>query len=206
MGNTLSTLRPKPLVINFIESDIGVLLNQALVPFCPLSASRRLCYKCISGIHFFTGQDNFCLLPDGKLKNLKIGAESLYEKEILTPLLESQYFLYEACFRLQAWQYALCYDWGTEAFEYFDKACIDILKDLMTWRYTNMDLEKMELTEVGIDKKHASLARYFFNRIKDLIVNLENFINDNTYFHFDIVKHYHLIHDQDCYGLYYSVK
>ena len=33
------------------------MLNQALVPFSPLSASRRLCYKCISGIHFFTGQD-----------------------------------------------------------------------------------------------------------------------------------------------------
>ena len=118
----------------------------------------------------------------------------LIMKHSLLPRDQSAFFLKEAFYKVKLFEEELTKDWGFEAFHCFETMFKDILQFIGQEGFgpSITNLEWNQLTEHTIKKKHQTMCRQLYLKIKKLIACLESILGPNPYLQFNISKEHHL--------------
>ena len=203
-----------------LDYDILVCINQALVGVDWVS-QRFYCTDCIDSISWTTYDQGpaYCLWDTGNChvvgKWLPDWPENIYsayaasdpkfvvQKCILHPVFQAKFFLYEATSRLTSNQEQLRKDWGNKSFDQISANFYHVLdflvdqQNILTGKEvkgirTRPELELTQLSHKGIKKKGRSLHRVITLKLKNLIKNLENVINNGSGPRHDVSRVNHL--------------
>ena len=198
----------KNLVKN-LDYDILVCINQALVSVDWVSS---YCTDCVDSISWTTYDQGpaYCLWNTGNChvvgKWLPDWPENIYsayaasdpkfvvQKWILHPVFQAKFFLYEATSRLTSNQEQLRKDWGKESFDQISANFYHVLDFLVDQQnvLTRKEVELIQLSNKGIKKRGRSLHRVITLKLKNLIKNLENLINNGSGPRYDVSRVNHL--------------
>ena len=209
----------KNLVEN-LDYDILVCINQALVSVDWVS-ERFYCTDCVDSISWTTYDQGpgYYLWDTGIYpivgKWFPQWPENIYsayaasdlrfvvQKWILHPVFQAKFFLYEATSRLTSNQEQLRKDWGKESFDQISANFYHVLdflvdqQNILTGKEvkgirTSPELELTQLSYKDIKEKAQSLQRVITLKLKNLIKNLENLINNGSGPRYDVSRVNHL--------------
>ena len=113
-----------------------------------------------------------------------------YQNWLLHPVYQAHYFLKEATSKLEKCKEELEKDWGKETFDQINDSFWFVLSSLISQQYKSHDYGNLPFG--GIRKKGMCIHRCLFLKLKNLIKNLENLINNGAGPHLDILRVNHL--------------
>ena len=193
-----------------LDYDILVCLNQALVSINWVSG-RKNCNDCVNGVSWepaFDGtpEDNpgyllwdHCFVTGGWSANRPQYVGSVYDSSeieyhyqnwLLHPVYQAKFFVREATLKLEKCKEELEKDWGKETFGQINDSFWLVLNLLISQQYKSHDYRNLPFG--GIRKKGMCIHRCLFLKLKNLIKNLENLINNGAGPHLDILRVNHL--------------